>query len=48
MKRFIIIATLAFFSCFNNLVKADFGEASFPENYFLDGPKVITMVGVGF
>ena len=39
MKRFIVIATLAFFSSFNNVVKADFGEASFPENYFLDGPK---------
>ena len=39
MKRFIIIATLAFFYSFNNVVKADFGEASFPENYFLDGPK---------
>ena len=39
MKRFIVIATLAFFSSFNNAVKADFGEASFPENYFLDGPK---------
>ena len=39
MKRYIIFATLAFFSSLTNVVKADFGEASFPENYFLDGPK---------
>ena len=39
MKRFILLASLALFSPLGNLVKADFGEASFPENYFLDGPK---------
>ena len=39
MKRFILLASLALFSPLGNFVKADFGEASFPENYFLDGPK---------
>ena len=39
MKRLILLATLTLFSSFGYFVRADFGEASFPENYFLDGPK---------
>ena len=39
MKRFILLASLALFLPFGNLVKADFGDASFPEKYFESGPR---------